>query len=105
VLQSNTGDALVALTKVGVLSAAQGELLLSAWRQFSDLQQVLRMAIEGDFAPAAAPGPLLARVASILGAEAPAEAEAKLLSIQQGVREEFLRIVGPLGDGSAAPAR
>jgi glutamate-ammonia-ligase adenylyltransferase len=105
VLQTNTGDALVALTKVGVLSAAQGELLLSAWRQFSDLQQVLRMAIEGDFAPAAAPGPLLARVASILGAEAPAEAEAKLLSIQQGVREEFLRIVGPLGDGSAAPAR
>ena len=42
--------------------------LRGAWRVWSDLQQLLRICISGEFNAAAAPPPLLARLATIVGA-------------------------------------
>jgi glutamate-ammonia-ligase adenylyltransferase len=105
VLAANTGEALERLTAAGALDQATGDRLVDAWRVLSDLQQMLRIAMDGDFTPDSVSPPLLARVATILGAEAADGAEPHLLSLQQKVRADFVQIVGVPGDGSAPLAR
>ncbi len=105
VLAANTGEAIERLAASGALSEEARVHLLNGWRMFSDLQQMLRIAVEGDFAPDAAPAPLLARLSTIVGASGPDMSEAKLRDVQAAVRGDFLQIVGLLGDGNAAPAR
>jgi glutamate-ammonia-ligase adenylyltransferase len=105
VLAANTGEALERLTAAGVLNEDAGDRLANAWRMLSDLQQLLRIAVDGEFTPEAAPAPLSSRVAALLGAENAEGAQKLLLSLQQAVRADFVQIVGPPGDGSAALVR
>lgn len=106
VVAANTGEALRRLASAGVLDATAGERLVSAWRIFSDLQQVLRIATSTtNFSPETAPAPLMARLAAIVGVTDLSQIEVRLLAMQQAVRADFVQIVGPLGDGSAALTR
>ncbi len=106
VVAANTGEALRRLARAGVLDATAGERLVSAWRTFSDLQQVLRIATSTtNFSPETAPAPLMARLAAIAGVTDLSQIEARLLAMQQAVRADFVQIVGPPGDGSAALTR
>ncbi len=105
VLAANTGDAIERLAAHGALSAEAATHLLGGWRVLSDLQQVLRIAADGDFSPEGAPPPLLARLAAIVGANSPDETEERLRALQTAVRQDFLHIVGALGDGNPTSAR
>jgi len=106
IIASNTGEALERLTVAGVLEGQAGARLVAAWRTFSEMQQVLRIATSTTgFSPEEAPQPLMARLAAVAGAASPDEVEARLLALQQAVRADFVQIVGPLGDGNAAPTR
>jgi [glutamine synthetase] adenylyltransferase / [glutamine synthetase]-adenylyl-L-tyrosine phosphorylase len=105
VLAANTGEALERLTAAGVLSQDPGDRLAEAWRTLSDLQQLLRIAVDGDFTPETAPPPLLTRVAKLLGADNAAGAEERLFAMQRQVRAAFVQIVGAPGDGSAPLVR
>jgi [glutamine synthetase] adenylyltransferase / [glutamine synthetase]-adenylyl-L-tyrosine phosphorylase len=105
VLAANTGEALERLTAAGVLNQEVGDGLANAWRMLSDLQQLLRIAVDGEFSPEAAPAPLSARVVALLGAQTVEDAEQRLSALQQAVRADFVQIVGAPGDGSAPLAR
>ncbi len=104
VLSPNTGDALGHLSEADVLDAAAGARLADAWKFWSDIQQVLRICIEGEFRPDAAPAPLLARIAGLAGV-APEGLEAHVAAVQAEVRADFVRIVGAPGDGNGQAAR
>lgn len=105
VLAANTGDAIERLAAHGALSAEAAAHLLGGWRVLSDLQQVLRIAADGDFLPEGAPPPLLVRLAAIVGAASPDQTEERLRDLQAAVRGDFLQIIGSLGDGNPTPAR
>jgi glutamate-ammonia-ligase adenylyltransferase len=105
VLAANTGDAIEQLARHGALSLEASEHLLRGWRMLSDLQQVLRIAIDGDFTPEAAPAPLLARLAAIVGVADPGALETGLAEAQAAVRADFQQILGVAGDGSQSSAR
>ncbi|MGE0741049.1 MAG: bifunctional [glutamine synthetase] adenylyltransferase/[glutamine synthetase]-adenylyl-L-tyrosine phosphorylase [Hyphomonadaceae bacterium] len=100
VLSPNTGESLARLAEAGLIDAEAAARLSAAWRRLSDLQQMLRVCVQGDFAPDAAPPPLLARVAALLGAADFEGAEAELKALQDSVRADFVQLIGPLGDGS-----
>lgn len=105
VLATNTGDAIERLAAHGALSAEAAAHLLGGWRVLSDLQQTLRIAVDGDFSPEGAPPPLLVRLAAIVGAVGPDQTEERLRDLQAAVREDFLQIIGRLSDGNPTPAR
>jgi Lon protease-like protein len=88
-----------------VLSEEAGDRLANTWRMLSDLQQLLRITVDGDFTPEAAPAPLCARIAALLGAQNAEEAEQRLGAMQQAVRADFVQIIGAPGDGSAPLVR
>jgi glutamate-ammonia-ligase adenylyltransferase len=58
ILQTSTAKALEVAASLGLLSAADAELLLDALRLWSAVQQVLRQTVEGSFAAEQAPGRL-----------------------------------------------
>src|SRR5262249_31265181 len=64
-LSPNTGAALAALTQAGKLDAAEGQQLIDTWRFLSDLQQALRICLEGDLSPVLASSLLKALLATI----------------------------------------
>jgi [glutamine synthetase] adenylyltransferase / [glutamine synthetase]-adenylyl-L-tyrosine phosphorylase len=102
VVCANTGEAIKELVAAGALAPDAGARLAGAWTLWSNLQQVLRICIEGDLTPGAAPAPLLARLSALAGV---GDADAMVASVratQAAVREEFVRIVGAAGDGSQA---
>lgn len=105
VLAANTGAALAQLRAAGALDEAAGARLDSAWRLWSNLQQILRICVAGEFNPAMAPPPLRTRLAGIVGVDDFETADEKLAETQAGVRTDFLRLVGEPGDGSAPLAR
>lgn len=105
ILAANTGEALERLTAAGALDQESGDRLASTWRTLSDLQQLLRIAVDGEFTPEVAPAPLLARIAALLGAATAEETERRLSALQQAVRADFVQIVGLPGDGSAPLVR
>lgn len=104
VISPNTGEAICKLVASGALSTADGDELISAWRLWSDLQQLLRICVEGEFKPDAAPPPLLARLAERIGTP-PDAVDAAIRDLQSKVRARFVQIVGAPGDGTASPAR
>ena len=105
VLSANTGQALHALAAHGRLDPEAADRLSSAWSLWSDLQQALRICVNGDFDPAEGSPALLAKLAQ-LGHEPDFEAlHARVVDTQAAVRAAFLQLVGPLGDGNAASAR
>jgi len=105
VVSPNTGAALSKLTATGLLSPGVGERLGSAWRLWSDLTQVLRVCIAGDFNPETAPSPLLARLSRLARLDDFDTLQSEMRLAQQAVRGDFLLIVGPPGDGSGAQPR
>src|SRR5690606_21432950 len=54
VIAANTGQALEKLMAANALSAETGALLLRAWRAWSDLSQLMRITVAGEFDPGAA---------------------------------------------------
>ncbi len=100
VLSPNTGEALQRLGAAGVLSEDVNQSLQTAWRLWSEFTQLLRVCVAGDLKPGEAPPPLAARLAELGGASGFEELEAIVRQIQARVRAEFVRIVGPVGDGS-----
>jgi glutamate-ammonia-ligase adenylyltransferase len=105
VFSPNTGQALHALATRGKLVPEAADRLNGAWALWSDLQQALRICVNGDFDPADASPALLAKLAQ-LGHEPDFEAlHARVVDTQAGVRAAFLQFVGLPPDGSASGAR
>ncbi len=105
VLAPNTGEALSKLSGTGLVAADVGERLAEAWRLWSDLTQVLRVCIAGEFNPENAPAPLRARLARLAGVGDFSALEARMRTLQQAVRGDFLQIVGAPGDPNSAGTR
>ena len=78
-------------------------MLRPAIRLYQALTQVLRLAVDGRFVPAEAPGGVLAAMAR--AAEMPdfGGLEAHLVETQRAVRESFERVVGLVGGAPPAP--
>ncbi|WP_135210740.1 bifunctional [glutamine synthetase] adenylyltransferase/[glutamine synthetase]-adenylyl-L-tyrosine phosphorylase [Vitreimonas flagellata] len=100
VLAANTGDALIGLAKAGVLSDKAYKDLIDSWRLWSDLQQVLRICVSGEFEAEVAP-----RLMTIVGVNDLNALEDAIRTTQAAVRAVFVQIVGPLGDGSQPLSR
>ena len=105
VFSPNTGEALSKLSATGLLAPDVSARLAGAWRLWSDLTQMLRVCVTGEFNPDTAPAPLLARLAGIGGTEGPSALQSRIKMVQQAVRSDFLQIVGAPGDGNRDPAR
>lgn len=99
-LSPNTGEALERLAAAGKLDAAVSARLVETWRLWSALQHLLRICVSGEFSPATAPPPLPRRLADVAGAVDIEALEADIRARQAAVRADFVRIVGPPGDGS-----
>ena len=93
VLDQNTIAALQKLAHAGLLSAAAADVLIPAARLIGDLTQVLRLSLDGEFHPEAAPAglrDLLARVAQEPTLE---RLEARLRDVQAETTARFDEIV------------
>ena len=99
VLAANTGEALSQLIAAGGLPENEGQELVTAWRQLSDLNHILRISTAADSNPDLWPAPLKARLASAWSKTGFAEVEDALRSLQTSVRAHFVRLVGPPSDG------
>jgi glutamate-ammonia-ligase adenylyltransferase len=93
VLSPNTVNALASLDAAGVLPPRAADVLLPAARLFGNLTQVLRLCLDGPFAPEKAADGLKALLAR--AGEAPdfARLEADLAACQAAVAELFSEIV------------
>jgi glutamate-ammonia-ligase adenylyltransferase len=94
ILDTSTARALEKAAHLGVLSAADAEVLRPAVRLYHDLTQIMRLCLPGGFDPkTASPGvlALLARAADL--PDFPA-LEAHVKDTQLKVRECFMRILG-----------
>ena len=95
ILDTNTETALAKAAAAGLLAPADAELLLGACRLYQAVTQILRLAWDGPFAPAAAPGGLCRLLAQAMGEPDLERAEACLVERQAAVRAAFVRLVGP----------
>jgi [glutamine synthetase] adenylyltransferase / [glutamine synthetase]-adenylyl-L-tyrosine phosphorylase len=105
VLSPNTGEALSKLAAVGLLSSDVAARLDQAWRLWSDLTQMLRVAVGGDVSAETAPAPLRARLSELARLGSFEALQAQMRLVQHSVRGDFLQIVGVSGDGNGAEAR
>lgn len=103
VLATTTETALASLAEAGLLADEEAAVLRPAIRLYQALTQVLRLAVDGRFVPAEAPGGVLAAMAR--AAEMPdfGGLEAHLVETQEAVRASFERIVGTVGGVAPAP--
>jgi glutamate-ammonia-ligase adenylyltransferase len=99
--ESNTGRALEALARAGQLTPAAAQRLGQAWRLYSHLQQLIRIAAPGVFDPAHASRGLLSRLAAAGGAPDFPSLEQRLLDERAAVRGLFLELVPAGSDGTA----
>jgi [glutamine synthetase] adenylyltransferase / [glutamine synthetase]-adenylyl-L-tyrosine phosphorylase len=104
-LSTNTGEALAKLGASGLLAADVAARLGDAWRLWSDLTQVLRVAIAGEFNPETAPPPLLARLSRLARQDDFGALQAQMRMVQQAVRNDFAQIVGAPSGGNPAARR
>ncbi|UPT61558.1 MAG: bifunctional [glutamine synthetase] adenylyltransferase/[glutamine synthetase]-adenylyl-L-tyrosine phosphorylase [Hyphomonadaceae bacterium JAD_PAG50586_4] len=100
VLAANTGEALDRLKAAGALSTDAHMEITEAWRLWSDLQQILRICVSGEFEAEVAP-----RLMSVVGVSDFEALEAMVRETQAGVRAKFVQIVGLPGDGSQPLSR
>ncbi|WP_083656704.1 bifunctional [glutamine synthetase] adenylyltransferase/[glutamine synthetase]-adenylyl-L-tyrosine phosphorylase [Mongoliimonas terrestris] len=96
IVSTNTEATLVLAERAGVLSRADGEVLIPAIRLYNDLTQVLRLGIAGRFKPTEAPKGFLALVTQAGGMPSVETLEAHLRQTQAAVRAVFERVVGPV---------
>lgn len=99
VIDANTGEALAKLVAAGCLAPEAEARLSGAFRLLSTLQQTLRICTDGDFDLAAAPRPLVGRLAALADVSGAEELETLLRATQAAVRADFLQIVAPVSDG------
>lgn len=92
-LTANTGDALAQLTQADVLDGETASLLARAWRLWSDLQQMLRICVEGEFEPKLASPALQARLATLGRADSFDALEKEVRRLQGEVRAAFARLI------------
>ncbi|MDX2274636.1 MAG: bifunctional [glutamine synthetase] adenylyltransferase/[glutamine synthetase]-adenylyl-L-tyrosine phosphorylase [Hyphomonadaceae bacterium] len=96
ILSPNTGEALARIADAEFLSPTDGGLLAGAWRRWSDLQQMLRICVEGDF-DAATASPALKRKLAEAGRAASFETlEREIQAAQAGARAIFARLIPPV---------
>ncbi len=105
VLAPHTGAALARLQAGGAIAPACAERLIEAWRLYTRLTQVLRVCLDRDLNPSEAPPPLLARLAALTGQPSFEALEAHLRAVQTAVRADFVRLIGPVGDGTGVLSR
>ncbi|MBI1187925.1 MAG: bifunctional [glutamine synthetase] adenylyltransferase/[glutamine synthetase]-adenylyl-L-tyrosine phosphorylase [Alphaproteobacteria bacterium] len=104
VLHANTGEALSRLRAAGALAPADSDLLIEAWRFYSQLNQALRLCVEGEVDVAALPAPAATFLAGAVQSRDIAALEGRLLEAQSRVRGVFSRLYPP-ADGKSGPAR
>ena len=100
VLAANTGEALDRLKQCGAIAPEAHRDLTESWRLWSDLQQILRICVSGDFEAEVAP-----RLMNVVRVRDLDALEAAIREMQTVVRARFVQIVGPLGDGSQPLSR
>jgi glutamate-ammonia-ligase adenylyltransferase len=105
VFSPNTGEALSKLAATGLMAPEVAARLMEAWRLWSDLTQVLRVCVAGEFNPETAPPPLLARLCQMARLDDFAALQAQMELVQRAVRSDFLHIVGGPRDGNGAGPR
>lgn len=93
ILVANTGEALARITDAGFLEPLDGGLLAGAWRRWSDLQQLLRICVEGEFEPDSASVGLKRKLAAAGGAKSFEALEEEVRATQAEVRTIFARLV------------
>jgi glutamate-ammonia-ligase adenylyltransferase len=100
---TETERVLVAARDAGLLPADDAELLLNALKLYQSLTQILRLALDDLFDPAAASRGLLERLAK--AAELPdfATLDRHLRETQAAVRLVFERLIGTVSGGGPAP--
>ena len=94
IVSTETEAALSAAAKAGVLPAREADELLPALRLYQSLVQLLRLGVEGVFDPAAAPRPLLERLARVGELPDFARLDAHVRETEAAVRASFGRVVG-----------
>lgn len=94
VLDQNTAEAVRKLAVAGVLDAHSADVLREACTLYHNLTQVMRLALEGDFDPAAAPRGLQALLARAGNLPDFSTLDAYLRETEQAVREVFVKALG-----------
>ena len=102
IASTETEAVLLAATKAGVFPAGEADALLPALRLYQSLVQLLRLCVEGIFDPAAAPRPLLERLARASELPDFARLDAHVRETEAAVRASFGRVVGKVTPGSQA---
>jgi glutamate-ammonia-ligase adenylyltransferase len=97
VISTETEVALVASAKVGLLPAAEADIILPAWRLYQSLIQIVRLCVDGIFDPANAPRELLGRMAKAADLPDFATLDAHLRETEKAVRASFGRVIGTAG--------
>ena len=96
ILMANTGEALAILADASVLSKEDSGALAGAWTLYSDLTQILRICVEGAFAPETASERLRALLARTAGESSFDALTARLQDVQAKTRQMFTRLIpGP----------
>jgi [glutamine synthetase] adenylyltransferase / [glutamine synthetase]-adenylyl-L-tyrosine phosphorylase len=96
ILDSSTARALDKAAKLGVLKAADAEILRKAARLYHDLTQILRLCLSAPFDSKTAGAGLLALLARAADVPDFATLDVHLADTQKKVRACFVRIVGKL---------
>jgi glutamate-ammonia-ligase adenylyltransferase len=96
VLDTNTLSALAALEQAGALAADDADALRKAARLYLVITHLLRLAVEGPFAPADASASLRALLARVAGLASFEEVEAKLGETEAATRALFATLIGAL---------
>lgn len=94
VLSTNTADCLERLARQGVLNAEPHRQLLDACRLYQRLTQILRLCVQGPYAPKSSPQGLNALIAKAAGMPDIPTAEALLAETQARVAAIFNGIIG-----------
>jgi len=100
ILSPETETVLANAARAALLPAREAEVLLPALRLYQALTQVLRLCVDGTFAPSEAPGGLLDLLARAGGLPDFATLDVALAETQEAVRASFERLVGKLPEPS-----
>ncbi len=96
ILSPETETVLVNAAKAGLLPPREAEILLPALRLYQALTQLLRLCVDGTFAPGEAPGGLLDLLARAAGLPDFATLDVSLRETQEAVRASFVRVIGKM---------
>jgi glutamate-ammonia-ligase adenylyltransferase len=92
-IAANTGAALGRLAQDGALGQGDSDALLSAWRLYSDLTQVLRICVDEPFDPETASNRLKQLLAQTAGESDFPRLVSRLADVQADIRARFVRLL------------